>query len=83
MPRNDPRSEYEGGGLLPSTVFPKGDDALTPDDKLRLQSITGQDRTAKAPPDPWHWQGWVDPGPPPEWTYADEQEALADPGRYE
>ena len=65
--KNSERSEFEGGGLLPSTVFPKGDDALTASDKLRLQSITGQEQTAFADPDPFHWRGGVfnDPGPDP------------------
>ena len=51
------RSEYEGGGVMPNTVFPKGPDALTPSDKLRLQSITGQEEDSRAPVDPWFWQG--------------------------
>jgi hypothetical protein len=56
-------SEYEGGGVMPNTVFPKGTDALTPSDKLRLQSITGQEEDSRAPADPWFWQGGVYPGP--------------------
>lgn len=55
--RVDGHSEFEGGGLMPNTVFPKGPDALTPSDKLRLDSITGQDEDSRAPVDPWHWQG--------------------------
>jgi len=51
------RSEYEGGGVMPNTVFPKGADALTASDKLRLQSITGQEEDSRAPVDPWFWQG--------------------------
>lgn len=60
MPRQHPmneRSEYEGGGVMPNTVFPKRSDALTPSDKLRLQSITGQEEDSRAPVDPWFWQG--------------------------
>jgi len=50
-------SEYEGGGVMPNTVFPKGSDALTPADKLRLQSITGQETDSQAPVDQYHWYG--------------------------
>lgn len=50
-------SEFEGGGVQRNTVFPKGPDALTSADKLRLQSITGQEEDPNAPPDPWHWTG--------------------------
>lgn len=59
MPGNhmNERSEYEGGGVMPNTVFPKGKDALTASDKLRLQSITGQEEDSRAPVDPWFWQG--------------------------
>lgn len=51
------RSEFEGGGVMPNTVFPKGPSALTPSDKLRLQSLTGQETDSRAPVDPWFWQG--------------------------
>ncbi len=51
------RSEFEGGGVMPNTVFPKGPEALTPSDKLRLQSLTGQETDSRAPVDPWFWQG--------------------------
>jgi len=54
-------SEYGGGGVMPNTVYPKGSDALTPADKLRLDSITGQDQDARAPVDPYHWMGGVKP----------------------
>lgn len=50
-------SEYEGGGVLPNTIYPKGRDALTPSDKLRLLSITGQTEDPMAQPDPGYWQG--------------------------
>jgi hypothetical protein len=59
---NDPRSEYGGKGVLNNTLFPKGDDALTPSDKLRLDSLTGQHKSALAEPDQYHWYGQVDPG---------------------
>lgn len=51
------RSEYDGGGVMPNTVYPKGTDALTASDKLRLQSLTGQEEDSRAPVDPWFWQG--------------------------
>lgn len=54
------RSEYEGGGVMPNTVFPKEADALTPSDKLRLQSITGQEVDSRAAPDPYFWYGGQD-----------------------
>ena len=75
----DPRSEYEGRGTLESTVFPKGPEALNSNDRLRLQSLTGQEDDPKAPLDPYHWQGNVAPEPVEEvW---DEQAILdaADP----
>ena len=50
-------SEFDGSGVMPNTVFPKGSEALTPADKLRLQSITGQEEDSRAPVDPWFWQG--------------------------
>ena len=50
-------SEYGGGGVMPNTVFPKGSDALTPGDKLRLQSITGQETDSRAPVNLGHWYG--------------------------
>ena len=54
-------SEYEGGGVMPNTVFPKGSDALTPSDKLRLQSLTGQEEDSQAPLNPYHWNGGIGP----------------------
>lgn len=76
---NDPRSEFEGRGLLRSTVFPKGPEALTAHDKLRLQSITGQEEDPLAEPDPYFWQGGVDyPNPEPGLTEMDKINA-ADP----
>jgi hypothetical protein len=76
----DPRSEFEGGGVMPNTVFPKGTDALTASDKLRLQSITGQEVDSRAPRDPYFWQGGVRPQPPAK--KPTEEELLRDPGRY-
>jgi hypothetical protein len=75
----DPRSEFEGGGVMRNTVFPKGTDALTASDKLRLQSITGQEEDSKAAPDPYFWQGGVKPEPV---VVIDERELLRDPDRY-
>lgn len=69
MPYNplDDRSEYDGGGVMPNTVYPKGNDALTPSDKLRLQSITGQEEDSRAPVDPgfWYGNGYFDPNEKP------------------
>lgn len=56
-------SEYEGGGLMPNTVFPKKSDSLTPSDKLRLMSITGQTEDSRAPVDPYFWYGNEAPDP--------------------
>lgn len=58
---SDPRSEFGGKGVLKNTLFPKGDDALTPSDKLRLESITGQSESALADPDQYHWYGQLAP----------------------
>lgn len=55
------RTEFNGGGVMPNTVFPKGTDALTPADKLRLQSLTGQEEDSRAPVDPYHWYGGMGP----------------------
>jgi hypothetical protein len=63
-PEHDPRSEYEGRGVLRNGGFPKGAEALTASDKLRLQSITGQETDPLAEPDPYFWQGGVAPEPP-------------------
>ena len=54
-------SEYEGGGVMPNTVFPKGSDALTASDKLRLQSISGQETDSRAPVNPFFWDGGTGP----------------------
>lgn len=71
------RSEYEGGGVMPNTVHPKGSDALTPSDKLRLQSLTGQEDDSRAPLDPYHWHGNVRPDPNEERRLAREQKQIA------
>lgn len=60
---NKNRSEYDGGGVMPNTVYPKGEDALTASDKLRLQSITGQEEDSHAPVDPYFWVGNTRPDP--------------------
>lgn len=57
------RSEFDGGGVMPNTVYPKGEDALTNSDILRLQSLTGQDTDSKAPLNPYHWYGNMRPDP--------------------
>ena len=57
------RTEFEGGGVMPNTVYPKGADSLTNGDRLRLQSITGQDTDSRAPVDDYHWYGNVRPDP--------------------
>lgn len=53
----DNQTEYEGGGVMPNTVFPKIEEALTAADKLRLQSITGQETDSQARVDQYFWQG--------------------------
>lgn len=65
-------SEYEGRGTMPNTVFPKGSDALTPADKLRLQSLTGQEEDSRAPVNPYHWFGGIGPD-----TKAEEADRIA------
>ncbi|MCA1800483.1 MAG: hypothetical protein LC687_05030 [Actinobacteria bacterium] len=75
----DPRSEYEGRGPLDNTLFPKGPEALNAHDKLRLQSLTGQEEDPLAPRDPYFWQGGVDaPEPLPGLSEAELLD-LADP----
>lgn len=75
MVRLEDRSEYDGGGVMPNTVYPKGPDALTPSDKLRLQSITGQEEDSRAPVDPYFWHGNVRPDPNEEARLAQEERA--------
>lgn len=74
---NQTRTEYNGGGVMPNTVFPKGTDALTNGEKLRLQSITGQETDSRATPDPGFWQGnnYFDPTQPSE-TYEEWAEKI-------
>lgn len=67
-------SEYDGGGVMPSTVHPKPERALTNDERLRLQSLTGQETDTNAPLDPgfWHGNSFFDPNKVPK---ADENYA--------
>lgn len=55
-------SEYEGGGVMPNTVFPH-DGEPTPSEKLRLMSLTGQTDDTRAQLDPYFWQGEERPDP--------------------
>jgi hypothetical protein len=75
-----PVSEFGGGGVMPNTVFPKGREALTPADKLRLQSLTGQEVDSNAPVDPFHWMGGVEPPEPT--PYPSDAELFNNPERY-
>lgn len=68
-------SEYEGGGVMPNTVFPKSAEALTASDKLRLMSTTGQMEDSQAPVDPYFWYGNSYPDANEETRLA--QEAIA------
>lgn len=78
MGRKRVYSEYEGGGVNENTVFPQGPDALTASDKLRLQSLTGQEENSNAPIDPYHWYGGQDPGEQVDPTPQQRQRALID-----
>ena len=49
-------SEFEGGGVMPNTVFPY-DGKITAADQLRLMSLTGQQEDTRAPVDPDFWYG--------------------------
>lgn len=61
---------------MPNTVFPKGTEALNAHDKLRLQSITGQETDSRAPVNLGHWYGNDDfDESEPLHTY-EEQEAI-------
>jgi len=81
-------SEYEGGGVQSNTIYPKGADALTPEDKLRLLSITGQTEDPNATPDPGYWYGndYFDPDAPeyidPERLAKERELARQESGRY-
>ena len=55
--KSDERSEFEGRGVQDNTVFPVGPDAITAEDALRLDSLTGQTVDSRAPRDPYHWNG--------------------------
>lgn len=70
-------SEFDSFGVMPNTVYPKDQSALTPSDKLRLQSITGQDEDSKAPVNPYHWYGNGIPDPDEERRLARERQAEA------
>lgn len=82
MRPGESRSEFEGGGVLDNTIFPKGADALTASDKLRLQSITGQEADPLAPPDPYHWYGNQAPELPDDGPRRAREERLRDRNRY-
>lgn len=72
----DDRSEYDGGGVMPNTVYPKGNDALTPSDKLRLGYITGQEEDSRAKSDPgfFYGNGYFDPDEKPPVDRARQQQ---------
>jgi hypothetical protein len=81
-------SEYDGGGVLPNTIHPKGAEALTASDKLRLLSITGQMEDPLATPDPGYWNGneyfdlnYVEP-PDPARVARERQNARIERNRY-
>jgi len=76
------RSEFDGGGVMPNTVFPKGTEALTASDKLRLQSITGQELDSRAPVDPYFWYGNVAPEPVDTTAARERAERIKDRDRY-
>lgn len=75
-------SEFGGQGVMPNTVFPKGEDALTPGDKLRLQSLTGQETDSQAKVDPGFWQGnnYFNPQEPSH-TYRERREVEREAAR--
>lgn len=81
-------SEYDGGGVLPNTIYPKGADALTASDKLRLLSITGQMEDPLASPDPGYWYGneYFDPAavtpPDPQRVARERANARIERNRY-
>lgn len=67
MPDMNERTEFQGGGVMPNGVFPKGNDALTPSDKLLLGYTTGQEEDSRAPLDPGVFYGnaYFDPNARP------------------
>lgn len=71
-------TEYDGGGVMPNTVYPKAKEALTNGDKLRLQSITGQEEDSQASPDPgfWHGNEYFDVNQP-AYTYKEHDRKVA------
>lgn len=70
------RSEYEGGGVMPNTVFPKGAEALDNSDILRLDAITGQHEDSRAPVNGYHWWGNMRPDPEAERQIQAEAQAV-------
>lgn len=67
-------SDYEGGGVMPNTVFPKREEALTAADKLRLGYITGVETDSQSQIDPYTFYGTsiLDAKPLPEAVRADK-----------
>lgn len=82
MVTNKDRSEFDGGGVMPNTVYPMGADALTPSDKLRLQSITGQEDDPRAAVDDYFWYGNQKPLPADISERLAREERLRDRDRY-
>lgn len=82
------RSEYDGEGPMPNTVYPKGSEALTPADKLRLGYLTGQEEDSRASLDPGVWYGnkYFDvnevPEPTPEQIARRRENARIEQSRY-
>ncbi len=77
-------SEFGGGGVMPNTVYPKGEEALTAPDKLRLQSITGQETDSQAPVNLGHWYGNDDfDETKPAYTYKEHEQKLQEIAREE
>lgn len=62
----DDHTEFNGGGVMPNTVFPKSPEFLTNGEKLRLDAITGQHEDSHAPVNPYHWNGVDVPDPQAE-----------------
>lgn len=78
-------TEFGGGGVMPNGVYPKGNDALTPGDKLRLMSRTGQTEDSRAPVDPAFWYGATiedPPKPDPQRLIRERENARQEARRY-
>jgi hypothetical protein len=73
----DDHSEFEGGGVMPNTVFPKSPEYLSNSEKLRLDAITGQHEDGRAPVNPFHWTGNSIPDPAIEAQAMRERQAQA------